>query len=84
MVTEADIYQPKILDKVTRWVQNIEDIVGDRRISAQVELLIHLEGKDCAYYFVDHSTRAQFWIEDIDTTDLGLSPIVSLSQLSQW
>ncbi|KAJ7741399.1 hypothetical protein DFH07DRAFT_56083 [Mycena maculata] len=84
VVTEAYLYRPETLDKVTRWIEKIEQIVTEKSfpISEQVELFIKIEDEDCAYYFVDHATRAQSWLEEIDTYDLGLPPVVSLSQLS--
>ncbi|KAJ6473544.1 hypothetical protein C8R47DRAFT_987233, partial [Mycena vitilis] len=84
VVTEAYLYRPEILDKVTRWVKKIEDIIADTNfpISNRVELFIKLEGEDCAYYFVDHGTRAQSWLVDTNTDDLGLPPVVSISQLN--
>ncbi|KAJ7664313.1 hypothetical protein B0H17DRAFT_1091939 [Mycena rosella] len=84
VVTEAYLYRPETLCKVTGWIKKIEDIVADKSfpLSDQVELFIKIEGEDCAYYFVDHATRAQTWIEETGTYDLGLPPVVSLSQLN--
>ncbi|KAJ7126102.1 hypothetical protein C8R44DRAFT_119891 [Mycena epipterygia] len=84
VVTEAYLYRPETLDKVTRWLKKIEDIIADKGfpVSDQLELFIKIEDEDCAYYFVDHATRAQSWLEDTDTDDLGLPPVVSLSQLN--
>ncbi|KAJ6514554.1 hypothetical protein DFH09DRAFT_1196682 [Mycena vulgaris] len=71
VVTEAYLHRPETLGKVTRWIKKIEDTVADKSfpISDQVELFIEIEGEDCAYYF-----------KDIDTFELGLPPVVSLSQ----
>ncbi|KAJ7089176.1 hypothetical protein B0H15DRAFT_277895 [Mycena belliarum] len=84
VVTEAYLYRPEILDRATRWIKRIEDIVANTNfpISDQTELFIELEDEDCAYYFVDHATHAQSWLEDTNTDDLGLPPVVSLSQLN--
>ncbi|KAJ7291374.1 hypothetical protein C8J57DRAFT_1272469 [Mycena rebaudengoi] len=86
VVTEAYLYHPDVLDKAVRWIQKIEDRIADKRIaiSNQTELFIKIEDEDCAYYLVDHTTNAQFWLEDIDTetNDLGLPPVVSTSHLS--
>ncbi|KAJ6541114.1 hypothetical protein B0H10DRAFT_1855449 [Mycena sp. CBHHK59/15] len=84
VVTEAYLYRPETLAKVTHWIRRIEDIVVDKQIpiADQIELFIKIEDEDCAYYFVDHATCAQFWIEDIDTDELGLPPVVSVSQLN--
>ncbi|KAF7334018.1 hypothetical protein MVEN_02307000 [Mycena venus] len=83
VVTEAYLYRPETLDQVTRWIKKIEDLMADKNfpVSGQLELFIKIEDEDCAYYFVDHATRAESWLEDIDTDNLGLPPVVSLSQL---
>ncbi|KAF7364603.1 hypothetical protein MVEN_00329500 [Mycena venus] len=84
VVTEAYLYRPETLDKVTHWIKKIEDLMADKKIpvSGQLELFIKIEDEDCAYYFVDHASRAESWLEGIDTDDLGLPPVVSLSQLN--
>ncbi|KAJ6597321.1 hypothetical protein B0H10DRAFT_2167688 [Mycena sp. CBHHK59/15] len=84
VVTEAYLYRPETLDKVTRWIKKIEDIARDKNfpISDHLELFIKVEEEDCAYYFVDHATHTQSWMEDIGTDDLGLPPVVSVSQLN--
>ncbi|KAJ7910995.1 hypothetical protein B0H13DRAFT_2191949 [Mycena leptocephala] len=84
VVTEAYLYRPETLDQVTRWIKKIEDLMADKNfpVSGQLELFIKIEDEDCAYYFVDHATRAESWLEDIDTDNLGLPPVVSLSQLN--
>lgn len=86
VVTEAYLYRPETLAKVTCWVKRIEDLMSNKKIpiSNQLELFIKIEEEDCAYYFVDHSTHAESWLEDTNTDDLGLPPVVSLSQLSKW
>ncbi|KAJ7816336.1 hypothetical protein B0H13DRAFT_2460276 [Mycena leptocephala] len=65
VVTEAYLYRPETLEKVTHWIQKIEDIVANKNfpISDQLELFIKIEDEDCAYYLVDHAARAQSWLE---------------------
>nr|GAT59184.1 predicted protein [Mycena chlorophos] len=85
VVTEAYMYRKDVLDSVLSWVKKIEDVASQNGfpVSQHVELFLKLEDDDdCAYYFVDHSTRAQTWMEDIDTEDLGLPAVVSMSQLN--
>lgn len=85
VVTEAYLYRPEIMDRVTLWVEKIEAMLVDRNLpmNEQMELFVKIEGEDCAYYFVDHATRTQFWLEELNTFDLGLPPVVSPTQLSQ-
>ncbi|KAJ7634769.1 hypothetical protein FB45DRAFT_474018 [Roridomyces roridus] len=84
VVTEAYLHRPETLGKVTRWVQKIEEMLADQhfRMTEQVELFIKIEEDDCAYYFVDHVTHTEFWLEELNTYDLGLPPVVSLQQFS--
>ncbi|KAJ7485939.1 hypothetical protein FB451DRAFT_1231486 [Mycena latifolia] len=83
VVTEAYLYQPETLDSVCLWIERIQDILSSTKtiVSGDIELFIKLEGDDCAYYFVDHATRTQFWLESCSTEKLGLPPVISLSQL---
>ncbi|KAJ6615927.1 hypothetical protein B0H10DRAFT_1879518 [Mycena sp. CBHHK59/15] len=84
VVTEAHLYRRETLDNVTRWIEKIDQVVLDKSfpISDQIELFIKIDDAGCAYYFVDHATRTQCWLEEMDTYDLGLSPVVSVSQLN--
>ncbi|KAJ7078323.1 hypothetical protein B0H15DRAFT_1001402, partial [Mycena belliarum] len=83
VVTEAYLYHPKTLENVCIWIDHIQDLLSGAKtaISGDIELFIKLEGEDCAYYFVDHSTRTQFWLENSNTEELDLLPVISMSQL---
>ncbi|KAJ7158968.1 hypothetical protein C8R43DRAFT_994627 [Mycena crocata] len=83
VVTEAYLYLPGDLKRIYRWIQQIHDILSQTNIiiSQQTELFLKLEDEDCAYYFVDHATRTQFWLETYETDELGIPPVVSTSQL---
>ncbi|KAF7344555.1 hypothetical protein MSAN_01937400 [Mycena sanguinolenta] len=52
VVTEAYLYRPETLDKVTGWIKRIEKLIADQDfpVSAELELFIKLEDEDCAYY----------------------------------
>ncbi|KAJ7434393.1 hypothetical protein B0H11DRAFT_1938687 [Mycena galericulata] len=52
--------------------------------SARGELFIELEADDCAYYFVDHANRAQSWLGQINTYDLGLPPDLGSTQIGYY
>ncbi|KAF8068882.1 hypothetical protein FPV67DRAFT_1095201 [Lyophyllum atratum] len=83
IVTEAYIYHPDIMGKVSYWIKEIEDLLPQKQIvlSEGVELFLEIDGEDCAYYFVDHRSRTEFWLDAIDTDDLELLPAVSPSHL---
>lgn len=52
-------------------------------IHAGVELFIQLEGSGCAYYFVDHFSRTEFWLDQFDTDEVGLPHVASEEHLSE-
>jgi hypothetical protein len=85
VVTEAYLYRPDIMKNLCRWIEHIESLLSDAEmtISEDIELFLELEGENCAYYFVDHATCAQFWMESLETDQLGLPPVVSTSHLSK-
>ena len=85
IVTEAYIYHPDIMAKVGDWSRVIEDLIAQKHIvlSDNVELFLQIEDNDCAYYFVDHATRIEFWLEELNTDDLNIPAVVSPSHLRQ-
>ena len=86
IVTEAYIYDPDTMLKVSEWARVIQEQISQKNIllSDDIELFIQIEGTDCAYYFANHSTRTEFWLEELDTDDLGLPAVVSPSHLRQF
>ncbi|KAJ7924641.1 hypothetical protein B0H13DRAFT_2184436 [Mycena leptocephala] len=83
VVTEAYLYRPDTMENLCRWIEHIESFLSDAKmtISEDIELFLELEGENCAYYFVDHATCAQFWLESLETDQLGLPPVISTSHL---
>ncbi|KAF7335713.1 hypothetical protein MVEN_02226800 [Mycena venus] len=83
VITEAYLYRHETFEITCRWIAHIECLLSEVEItvSGDLELFVQLEGQNCAYYFVDHATCAQFWLENSDTERLGLDPVTSTSQL---
>ncbi|KAJ7655927.1 hypothetical protein B0H17DRAFT_1185971 [Mycena rosella] len=83
VVTEAYLYRTETHKNMCFWIDRIQEILAstETAVSRDIELFIKLEGDNCAYYFVDHATRTQFWLECSSTEELGLPPVISISQL---
>ncbi|KAJ7352101.1 hypothetical protein DFH08DRAFT_857956 [Mycena albidolilacea] len=83
VVTEAYLYHVETFETVCGWIARIEHLLADMKIliSEDIELFVEFKGQDCAYYFVDHATSAQFWLEKSDTEKLDLPYVASTSQL---
>jgi len=79
------MYSPELMAKVLSWVVRIEDVLEEKQIpfSENIELFIMLEDDDCLYYFVNHATRTQFWLEEIETSAVGIPDYDSPSHLSE-
>jgi len=85
VVTEACLYRPEIMDKVSTWIRSIEDALRIKGVTPSATTELFLEPykslKSCGYYFVDHTTRSEFWIDQVSTEILQLQPVVSISHL---
>jgi hypothetical protein len=86
VVTEANIYCTETRGKISNWAKQIEDTLLQKGVplSNSVELFLQFDGSDCAYYLVDHATRTEFWLDDLETEHLNILPVVSISHLSQY
>ncbi|KAG7095379.1 hypothetical protein E1B28_006136 [Marasmius oreades] len=83
IVTEAYLYNPETLAKVLYWSKHIESLVEEKGmpLSENIELFILIEDDGCSYYFVNHAIQTQFWLEQYDTTELGIPDVASESHL---
>ncbi|KAK0449709.1 uncharacterized protein EV420DRAFT_1750506 [Desarmillaria tabescens] len=83
VVTEAYLFHAETMAKVTFWVKRIESLLDEKniKVSSSMELFIKIEEDDCAYYFVDHATRIEFWLDATETDALGLPDVASPSHL---
>ena len=75
-------------DAVDTWVDVLLEWAAELGLhfGPSVELFVdpELDTGVCDYYFADHSTRAIFWLEDTNTTDLGLPRACSERHLSSY
>ncbi|KAG5337251.1 hypothetical protein C0989_010107 [Termitomyces sp. Mn162] len=85
IVSMNDVYDPKVLEKIDYWTEKLMDILDKQAfsLSDDIELFLQIEGVDCHYYFVNHRTHVEFWLDDnLSTDELGIDPVVSASHLS--
>ncbi|KAG6855757.1 hypothetical protein H0H87_011249 [Tephrocybe sp. NHM501043] len=83
VVTEANINDPKVLAKVEYWVQVVEKLLPQKglALTENVELLIQIDGNDCFHYFIDHQSQTIFWMEPLETDEMGIEPVASPAHL---
>ncbi|KAG6889131.1 hypothetical protein C0995_003491 [Termitomyces sp. Mi166 len=84
IVTMDNVYDSKVLEKIDYWTKKVMDILEKQvfALSDDVELFLQIDGNDCAYYFVNHRTHIEFWLDsDLSTDKLGIDPVVSASHL---
>ncbi len=87
IVTEANIYDTETFQQVTE----VSDVAIARLaetqpvISEVIELFLELEDDFCcSYYLIDHSLRAQFWLEDVSSDELGARNCASDDHLRMY
>ncbi|KAF5310805.1 hypothetical protein D9619_008043 [Psilocybe cf. subviscida] len=86
VITEEDFTDSDALDSVTRCITAVEAEVEKQNVilAETVELYVQPDysGDDiCWYYLVDHATQVAFWLEEIDTDELGLQESSSESHM---
>ncbi|KAF4618656.1 hypothetical protein D9613_009952 [Agrocybe pediades] len=83
MVTEAYLYNPEVWQAICSWAKEFERRFEEKGFvyGETIEAFLQLSGDDCNYYIVDRDTQTVFWLEDCDTSNLGLLPVVSSSNL---
>jgi hypothetical protein len=82
-VTDSYLYTPELGERICAWANEVERQATNKGfvLTDSVELFLQLDDEDCNYYFVDHATQTIFWLEEYETSDLGLHPVVSSSHL---
>ncbi|KAF8910627.1 hypothetical protein CPB84DRAFT_1958463 [Gymnopilus junonius] len=75
IVTESDLDSPKIAKRFRAWVYEIERRAADTGFvfTGSEELFLWLEEEHGYYYFIDHSKRTFFWLEECTVLNLGFS-----------
>lgn len=81
------MYKADVLSCVLLAVRLLEHLVsGNQKALPQAsEAFLELDEcmTSCGYYFVDYDTQSIFWIEEVTTADLGLSPVMSEGHLGK-
>ena len=86
LVTDAQMHNPLAQSKMAKVVDCFQEILQKIPVALPSDYEVYLlpEGQDrCGYYFIDHVNQVQFWIENVESSDLGLPPATSLYHLSK-
>ncbi|KAH8101124.1 hypothetical protein BXZ70DRAFT_934529 [Cristinia sonorae] len=85
VVTEANLRKPEIQKKIADWLDDINTFLtaNDIQLPPTVELTLDPSEdlEDCAYYFVDHASRIEFWVDPVSTDQLGMRTSMSEAHL---
>lgn len=71
-----------------KWIRAIEGAMRDKKLaqSENVELFLQLDEDDedsCGYYFVDHASRTEFWLEPLSSENVDIPASASPAQMSK-
>lgn len=81
VVTGAYIYDSAVQEQVLQWVKVVDELLSSKEIKNADSMELYLEPDEendcCRYYLVDHASRVLFWLETVETEQLGMLPTVS-------
>ncbi|KAF5310822.1 hypothetical protein D9619_008020 [Psilocybe cf. subviscida] len=86
VITEEDLTDSDALQSVTRCITAVEAEVKNQNLTLAetVELYVQPDYSSddiCWYYLVDHAAQMPFWLEEVDTDELGLQESGSESHM---
>lgn len=83
VVVDFNVHEPS-KEFTDFWVKRMDDFVHMQDIQLPAGALeLYLEPHEldphqsCSYYFISHSTRKVFWLEEVSSETLGMAPVVS-------
>ena len=83
VVTEAWLYDADTLERVQELVEDVDQIFQKSQKSKAAEIFLELVDDEdtCKYYLVDHAAQVCYWLEDVSTSDVDISPSESEAHL---
>jgi len=85
IVTDVSLRNENICEKLKTAVSRIFSLVEaiEFKLPKDCELYIHVkeESVACSYYFIDHTSRTEFWLQNIDSSALWMPPLASVGHL---
>lgn len=87
VVTDIALQNPNFSEKLLTLIENIQLAIKTLGIilPKDIELYINLNDDNCgcSYYLIDHSSRTEFWLEEVDSYSLGIPQVASIEHLSK-
>ncbi len=87
LVTEAHVSDPMVAERLDDWVGYIRAVAAEKDVYLPETSDLFLEFDEntgtCSYWFVDHAHRAIFWLESVDTINVGLPNAYSKAHLRE-
>ncbi|KAH9911607.1 hypothetical protein B0H21DRAFT_670517, partial [Amylocystis lapponica] len=85
VVTDVPLTKGDLCDKIDLCIQRIQaeiQMLG-LHLPSDCEVYVHTDGStnSCSYYLIDHDSRAEFWLQDYNSTSLGLPAVASAEHL---
>jgi hypothetical protein len=85
LVTEAHVSDPIVAERLDDWVGYIRAVAAEKDVylpeTSDLFLEIDENAGTCSYWFADHAHRTIFWLESVDTINVGLPNAFSKAHL---
>lgn len=87
VVTDNDIHDGKTMERLSLFMCDIVEALDKCNLLLEESWDICLQLDDtmdtCYYYIADHSRRTLFWLEEVESEDVGLPYAATPAQLSE-
>ena len=83
IVTRSDIYSAEAHEEVEAWAEIVmkaaveENITFTSSMEVYLEVLKYDDFDCCKYYIADHTTCTIFWLEEVNSSAIGVIQTVS-------
>lgn len=87
VVTTGCLNDDAELKTTLEWISVFDKTLSAQNLLVTDAMELYLEPDQdegcCRYYLIDHTTRAMFWLEEVETEGLGIASTVSPDHLRQ-
>ncbi|OCH96112.1 hypothetical protein OBBRIDRAFT_363125 [Obba rivulosa] len=85
VVTDSPIQEAGISEKLAKGIGRVRSQIEDLafKLPRNAELYIRADKikETCSYYFVDHDSQTEFWLQDIEMTTMGMPEVSSVKHI---
>ena len=88
IITDAHMYRQSVCERVVHFATVVAMIIQAKGYAFPETIEVYLgpdeSGRTCSYYFADHVAHSLFWLEPVESYELGIQCHFSMANLGMW